>query len=181
MLKNELTGEEISNDDLESIAKLVAKQLEIERRVAEMSEELQKQQETLKSLSESTIPNAMLALGLSEVKLASGERVTISKYYSASIPGACLHEALAWLRKTGHDDIIKNVVSVQFGKGGDEQAIQIANQLRTQGLVPEQKTFVHPMTLKSFVKERIESGEELPQELFGVFIGNKTKITQVKK
>jgi hypothetical protein len=35
---------------------------------------------------------------------------------------------------------------------------------------------VEPMTLKALVRERIEAGKELPTELFGVFIENKTTI-----
>ena len=33
------------------------------------------------------------------------------------------------------------------------------------------------MTLKAFVKEQVEGGKELPFDLFGVYIANKTKIT----
>ena len=32
------------------------------------------------------------------------------------------------------------------------------------------------MTLKAFVKEQIERGEELPQDLLGIFVGERTKI-----
>ena len=33
------------------------------------------------------------------------------------------------------------------------------------------------MTLKAFVREQIESGNKIPFDLFGVYIANKTKIT----
>jgi len=35
---------------------------------------------------------------------------------------------------------------------------------------------VEPMTLKALVRERLESGKEMPTELFNVFVGNKTTI-----
>ena len=180
MLKNELTGEEISSEDLMGIADLVKAQVNLEQQIAKASESLQEMQDTLRRISETTIPEAMMAIGLSEVKLQTGESVTIKKYYSASIPGERSTEALAWLRKTGNDDIIKNNVICQFGKGEDDVATLAVELLRSKGLTPEQKTFVHPMTLKSFVKERIENAQELPQELFGVYVGNKTVIKQPK-
>ena len=34
------------------------------------------------------------------------------------------------------------------------------------------------MTLKALVRERIESGKDMPTELFNVFSGNRTKITR---
>ena len=39
------------------------------------------------------------------------------------------------------------------------------------------KEKVEPMTLKAFVREQVEGGKELPFDLFGVYIANKTKIT----
>lgn len=180
MLKNELTGETITPNQLLDIAELCQRQLGYEAMIAGLNEQVAQYSEKLKLLAETTIPEAMMAIGLEEFTLASGEKVSVKKFYSASIPGDRLLEALAWLRSHDHGDIIKNSVSVQFGKGEDENAKTTVNTLRGMGLSPDQKTFVHPMTLKSFVKDRIESAQELPHELFGVFVGNKTKITPKK-
>ena len=181
MLKNELTGEEITTEQLSSIAQLVSTQVALESDVAAMEARLDEQKDKLRNLSENTIPEAMMAIGLSEMKLASGEAVSIKKFYSASISADKQYQALDWLRKSGNGDIIKNNVTCQFGKGEDDIAGLLVQELQKKGLQPEQKTFVHPMTLKSFVKDRIENGQELPQELFGVFVGNKTKITPATK
>jgi len=32
------------------------------------------------------------------------------------------------------------------------------------------------MTLKAFVRNEIEEGREVPMDLFGIFVGNKTTI-----
>jgi hypothetical protein len=37
---------------------------------------------------------------------------------------------------------------------------------------------VEPMTLKALVRERIEAGEEMPTDIFNLFLGNRTKITR---
>jgi len=44
----------------------------------------------------------------------------------------------------------------------------------------DKKEKVEPMTLKAFVREQVEGGKELPFDLFGVYIANKTKITNNK-
>jgi len=180
MLKNALTGEAISNEELSTIAQMVEQQLNWENVVETLEQQLTNAKEKVKDLSEIKIPEALLGLGLSEVKLSNGAKVTVSKYYSASITGEHQQEAFAWLTKAGCDDIIKNEVKLSFGKGENDLAIEVANELRKRGLSPEQKTFVHPMTLKSFVKERMENNQELPTELFSVYVGNKTKIQQPK-
>ena len=41
-----------------------------------------------------------------------------------------------------------------------------------------QKEWVEPMTLKAFVREQVEKGSDLPQDLFNVFIGEKASITR---
>jgi hypothetical protein len=51
--------------------------------------------------------------------------------------------------------------------------------LRTQGFLPEQTEKIEPQTLKAWVKERIEKGQPVDSELFGVFIGQKAVIKSV--
>ena len=49
---------------------------------------------------------------------------------------------------------------------------------RGQGFEPVQKIGVNPMTLKALVRERLESGQDVPADLFKPFEGNQTKITR---
>ena len=51
-------------------------------------------------------------------KYKGSERIIeVKPFYSASIPKDRKGEAFEWLRIHGYDDIIKNQVSVQFGRG----------------------------------------------------------------
>ncbi len=177
---NQLTQQEITNDELHSISVMAHNQVRLEQEIMNLQETLSQKSDQLRNLAEVLIPEAMMAIGLSELKLSGGESLSIKKFYSASISPENLSGALNWLRTTGNDDIIKNNVICQFGKGEDDTAQLAVELLRSKGLQPEQKTFVHPMTLKAFVKERIENAQDLPQELFGVFVGQKTKITPAK-
>jgi len=42
------------------------------------------------------------------------------------------------------------------------------------------KTEVHPQTLRAFIKERVEAGEEFPMELFGAWVGQRATIKRKK-
>ena len=74
--------------------------------------------------------------------------------------------------------IIKNDVTVTFGRGEDNKAAQYAVLARGQGFEPIQKVGVHSQTLKAVVRERIEAGLDMPSDIFKTFAGNQTKITR---
>ena len=98
--------------------------------------------------------------------------------YCASIPVAKKEEAFNWLRSNGLGDLIKNEVTVSFGRNEDNKAAEYAGLAQGQGYQPVQKLKVEPMTLKALVRERIEAGQDMPSDLFNVFAGNRTKITR---
>jgi hypothetical protein len=120
----------------------------------------------------------MTEMNISTMKLADGSAVEVKPVYGASISIAKKEEAYQWLRDNGLGDLIKNEVTVSFGRNEDNKAIAYANLAQGQGFQPTQKLKVEPMTLKALVRERLESGQEMPSELFNVFAGNKTKITR---
>merc|ERR1712199_108000 len=100
----------------------------------------------------------------------------VSTSYRATISEANKEQAFNWLRDNGLGDIIKNEISVSFGRNEDNKAADYAELARGQGFQPTQKMKVEPMTLKALVRERIEAGKELPTELFGVYTENKTTV-----
>jgi len=120
----------------------------------------------------------MTEMNISTLKLADGSAVEVKPVYSASIPIAKKEEAFNWLRDNDLGDLIKNEVTVSFGRNEDNKALQYANLAQGQGYQPIQKLKVEPMTLKALVRERVESGKDMPSDLFNVFAGNRTKLTR---
>ena len=127
-------------------------------------------------ISGEVIPTMMSEMGLAELKLHDGSHLKVSTSYRATITEANKAAAFNWLRENGLGDIIKNEISVSFGRSEDNKAADYAELAKGQGLEPVQKLKVEPMTLKALVRERIEAGKEMPTEIFNVFIGNKTTI-----
>jgi hypothetical protein len=72
--------------------------------------------------------------------------------------------------------LIKNTVTVSFGKGEDQKAQELISDLASRHLTPEEKTEVHPQTLRAWAKERIEKGDEIDMQLFGVYTGQRATI-----
>jgi hypothetical protein len=113
---------------------------------------------------------------LSFLKLSDGSSLEVKTNYSATITQANKEKAFNWLRENNLGDIIKNEISVSFGRNEDIKAADYAELAKGQGFQPQQKLKVEPMTLKALVRERIEAGKEMPTELFNIFVGNKTNI-----
>ena len=127
-------------------------------------------------ISAEVIPTMMSEMGLSFLRLADGSSLEVKTNYSANISQDNKEKAFNWLRDNNLGDIIKNEISVSFGRNEDNKAADYAELAKGHGLQPTQKLKVEPMTLKALVRERIEAGKEMPTELFNVFVGNKTNI-----
>ena len=153
------------------------KELQAHQQQLEVQEDAIKQKKKdIEHLSGEVIPTMLSEMGLSFLKLQDGSSVEVKTNYSATITQANKEAAFNWLRENGLGDIIKNEISVSFGRNEDNKAADYAELAKGQGLEPQQKLKVEPMTLKALVRERIEAGKEMPTELFNVFIGNKTTI-----
>jgi hypothetical protein len=179
---SEINFEEDKQDVVEktsNIDKLATKIKEMQsiQQDIELKEEFLKQRKKdLEHVSGEVIPTMLAEMGLSYLKLADGSSVEVKTNYSATITQANKEKAFNWLRQNGLGDIIKNEITVSFGRNEDNKAANYAELARGQGHQPTQKLKVEPMTLKALVRERIEGGKEMPTELFNVFIGNKTTI-----
>ena len=162
--------------NIQSLADQVQRLNSLQERIELQDENLKNSKKEFDHLSGEIIPTMMSEMGLSHLKLMDGSSVDVKPNYSASIPVAKREECFNWLRNNGLGDIIKNEISVSFGRNEDNKAADYANLAESHGYQPQQKLKVEPMTLKALVRERIEAGKEMPTEIFNVFVGNKTTI-----
>ena len=103
-------------------------------------------------ISGEVIPTMMSEMGLAELKLHDGSHLKVSTSYRATITEANKETAFNWLRENGLGDIIKNEISVSFGRNEDNKAADYADLAKGQGFQPTQKMKVEPMTLKALVR-----------------------------
>jgi len=178
---NATSVEKIDQQGLTSVAALARTIRDKEARISDLEQTLKEQKKELLKLTDEEMPSMLAEIGMSSFALDDGSTVEVKQTYGASILVDKRPEAYEWLRDHGHDDIIKNTVLCQFGRGEDDQAGAFAAFAQKQGFIPEQKTEVHPQTLRAFVKERCETGEEFPMELFGAWVGQRAVIKRGKK
>ena len=164
--------------NIKSLAEEVKKLRTMEDQIKLQEEALKSSKRELEVVSAEIIPTMLSEMGLSSLKLADGSSVDVKPFYSATITVQNREKAFNWLRINGLGDIIKNEISVSFGRNEDNKAANYAELAKGQGYQPTQKLKVEPMTLKALVRERVEAGKEMPTDIFNVFVGNRTKITR---
>lgn len=170
----------LTDEELQIVSDLSYKQVELEDKVAKLEEELKEAKKQLAFVSQVELPNALAEIGLASVTLTNGAKIETKMKYYASIPVDKKREAFDWLQEHDYDSIIKNVVKCEFGKGENDNAKEAMRELISIGLRPTNEQSVHPMTLKSFVKDLFERGEEFPLELFGAGSVTESKVVLPK-
>ena len=112
--------------------------------------------------------------------MADGSKVKVVEDLFVSIPKDADNQKACyeWLENNGLGDISKNSVGMSFGKGEKRQAQELEDAISKLGFIPEVKVSVHPSTLKATFKKLHEEGKSVPDNMFNLFIGQKTKITR---
>ena len=170
----------LDNVEITTIAVECQKLKNIEDEI-DRTEELLKNLKTIADdIGSRVIPELLAEQGLSGINLKDGSSVTVKREYRCTLPKDedRRESANKWLRDQGLGDIIKNNVSVTFGKGEDDKAQQLLDLAASNGFQPQQKSDVAWNTLTALFQERVESGLDMPSDVFSTWIKDRTKITR---
>ena len=127
-----------------------------------------------------TIPQLMDKMNLKTLKLKDGSELSVKNRFFASIKADKKAEAIQWLRDNGLGDIVKNNITVTFGQGEDNKAVEYAGLAREQGFEPTQDEKVHSASLSVVMKELKDKGQDIPTDLFSSYEKNSTSVTNKK-
>jgi len=172
--------EQLDQESLGSVAGLAKAIKTKEELIESLEQTLKEEKKALIKMTDEDLPTMLMELGMQSLTLDDGSDVTVKQTYGASIRVDDRPAAYEWLRDNGYDDIIKNQVLCVFGRGEDDVASAFQALASQQGYAAEQKTEIHPQTLRAFVKERVENGDDFPMELFGAWVGQRAVIKRNK-
>jgi len=170
-------------DEIENVRSLSNYVINLQKLEGEIIKEetlLKQKKERADKISSEVIPEIMESMKLKTLKLQDGSAIEVKEIYSATIPVANRERAYQWLRDNDLGALIKNEITVSFGRGEDNRASEYSSHAESRGYLPSKKLKVEPMTLKALYRERVEAKQDLPSEHFNLFNGNKTKITRSK-
>ena len=165
----------VNTETGKSLSSLVRVLRALEQEIEQAENHLKLLKQEKHRLSTEQIPMLMDEMGVDRLDV-DGLTVQTKLQVHASIPVGRKDEAFAWLRENNLDSIIKNDITVSFGKGEDNVAGDVVGLLQERGFDPKTKTHVHPSTLKAFVKERITDGKPIDLDMFGAFVANTAEI-----
>lgn len=160
----------LTNEKMEELTKLTESLKDAREEIAELEADLKTAKEDEREFAEVKIPNLMQEIGITEIVLQSGGRVTLKEDLKCSVTKGNKATVIAFIKKEGDAGIIKNQVFVIFGKGEDQSADQCFKSLTSNGYenIGREET-VNTGTFKSMIKELIEEGVEVPFKELGIF------------
>lgn len=168
---------DVANDSkLKRVSALAQQQANLEAALAATNESAKALGEQLRTVREIDLPAAMDEAGLSKFTTSSGLQVSVSERFSCGNLKTAV--GLDWLRAHDGADLIKREVEVTFSRGEDADAAALAAELakRYRGHDIKDYSQVVWNTLSSWVKERVEAGEEVDFEALGVALLRQAKI-----
>lgn len=178
MAQDAVASQVTSVSDVNPLTAKIVSLLELRAKI-EAQETLLKVLKAMEEMISGTeIPQLMQERNVKKLVMQDGSVVECKPFYSVRITDETREAAFAWLRANGHGELIKTVVSAEYGTGDAEKLVLLLRRLQELGVENRfsQKPSVHPQTLKAFAKELVESGQPFDGQLFNLYIGNKTEI-----
>lgn len=169
------TGSDIK---LADVQKACSYFVDLTEQIKTLEDKLKGLKKDAQLLSEETIPSMLDEVGLLNITLATGQKISVKDDVQASIPKDenTKSQALSWMDNHGFGDLIKTKVIVAYDRENRAEALSTASDLFEKGLNVSLDENVHPMTLKSWIKEQLANGNDVPLELFGARQFRKTVI-----
>lgn len=171
----------VSESNLTFLAEKAAELNQLNNKLEDLNRQAKDVSLEIKRMNEEIIPNYMQELGLSEIKLSNGAKVTVKQQIFASIKKENEGQAFQWLEDHGHGDLIKTELKVNFGKGELDKAHNLRLVLRDMDIDAAVKPTVHWQTLRAFAKEQMEKGVQLPEDLIPTHVVPTAVIKEGKK
>jgi hypothetical protein len=172
--------DQIEDSALDGISKLAHDAGQFEEKIEDAESLLKSLKVALHKITDEQLPELLEEMNLQKFTLTDGAKISVKPIYAASIPKTRKAEAFGWLRDNGFGDLVKNNVSVTFGRGEDTKATDFIDFCRGLGFSPDQLEKVEPMTLKAWLREQVEAGHPIPLDLFGAFISQRATIKRSK-
>jgi hypothetical protein len=166
----EEAGKTIQQDTekLGELGKAVTAMIDLRMKVAEAENKLAEVKRQYHEFAIGKVPDIMAELGLKEVQTQHGVKIVVAREVQCKFIPEVKERAFEWMEQNNYGALIKNEVSVEFGKDNEAAVRRVVAAIREAGFEPEVSKDVHPMTLKAWGKRQIEDGETIPSEYFNV-------------
>ena len=154
-----------TNKQLKELNGLVEHQLNLETTVGALTEDLVMAKKELKKIQEGALPEMMHGLGFDLLKTATGHTIKIDRGIAASITKANQAAAVACLKKTKNEAIIKTELKLVYTGMEEKKLSKAFKVLDKAGIQYGINEGIHSGTLKAFVRNELEDGREVDKSI----------------
>jgi hypothetical protein len=176
----ELLGKpKASNSQLAEIGDLCEEAIKLQTSIDNLEEAIKGYKVELLSIMASKLPAAMMAAGTSSFSTTDGTEITLKDVLSGNIPKEDLvarEAAIKWVETHDGKDLIKTKLEASFGRGDKKAAQAAAAALKKLKVDVSVKEDIHPQSLFAYVRNRLETGLEVPLALLGLYSGKHAVI-----
>ena len=181
---------------LSTLKKTVDDVLNKKHIIEQLEKKLKQEKQALLRMTQHDLPELMHMGNMQAAELSNGTTVTIKDNINCSIPSQSSiakkrgedretlikkrELAFSALEKLGAKALIKNTLSVPV-ENNTAQYIALKDELDKLALSYIEEKKVHPQSLKKFIKESLENGDELPLEAFNYYEYKEAKIELPKR
>jgi hypothetical protein len=172
-------------------ARLMAEQLEEAASAAKRAYE---------QMRRKTLPDAMMALSLSEFTTDDGLRLVLDDFVAGSLPKEDSGKralAIAHLNEIGGSDLLSRTITLRYPRSASNEAAVVADAIKAGrvfvldengapvlNVSPADTSMseqVHPQTLCAFVRQLLREGRACDPETLGLFVGQVVSIKKARK
>ena len=171
---------------LEAISAYAYALAEKREEAEELELKLKEKKEEVRKLEQELLPSAMLSVGLTSLKLASGQKVEVKEDLSCSVKD--YQKLYNFLEQQGDDALMKT--SIEVGKLPQNILDRILRDMKkTYDLDCTSKLYIHPSTLKAYFKRLCAIGTDdeakvplakIDEEMISAFTYYKVSIVNGK-
>ena len=165
-----------TDTELSTLAALGDDLFNAEEEVLRLAAELKRAQKIRDGIQQEEIPEAMAEIGVLEFRTAKC-KIELQEVLRVQPKVANRPLVLLAVEEAGQGALIKTTVTVPFGRGESEKAKELLAEIQARGLQSKQERKIEPSTLKKYVKDKMEAGEPLDQDLFGVYKFKQAKFS----
>lgn len=156
----------LQEDTLEKLAMACIRLKSLEERVRLAEENLKVQKEEYEKCSRETIPSMLNSLGLSELRLSTGQKIEVKDKLQASIANKNYLQAYRnMVEAEGGGENALRMIDNLFKSSAviEDPSDEIFDLLLDKGISYESKKTIHHQTLAKYCRERLEQGKTIPE------------------
>lgn len=183
----------VPEDKLDVIRNKISSLRDLDAKIADAEAYLSSLNRERRDLLFDTLPTMFMQIGLNHVGIAAkgnlpAYKAELVEHFHAVMqsnwPEERREACLKWVRKHKLDDIIKTVLTMEFGLGQSKTLKKVLTALKAIKVVPLKQELIPWSTLTAMVKEHYKAGKPLSDEdlrTLGASVSKIVKITQVRE